>query len=395
MKKKGINDFADVLDDAVLAAQGPGGGGGGGAGGGGSGGGGGIGGGGGGGGGSGGGGGEGGGSGDHGGGRPPGAGTKKGDLFGDQYVLLRDLDPSDGGGNGEPVLDANGQMILVGTDDAPIYFIEDPASPGDYILDPARAGLAETVELGRANVARSPDSVMEKSLADALAKIDAATVVDTDVAGRIVCDGATIDSPLENLALYKYLMTAGGHSSWEEVITHWSADFQGLLADGWDPSSLLGAAFDKAAPVSFDAVLYENSTLGVNLVSQVNGATVVDYFDFNTPGGTEAYNYDRAAHFDGVSIQWYEDTNGDPTTLELVQDTLMHAVFNDQNFVDQYIQVGSDPKTFAPLDATDAGANDFAQAVDDARAVISFMHDHYGATEIPQPTLVPVPDLII
>ena len=33
-----------------------------------------------------------------GGGKPEGAGSKKGDLFGDQYVLLRDVDPSDGGG---------------------------------------------------------------------------------------------------------------------------------------------------------------------------------------------------------------------------------------------------------------------------------------------------------
>ena len=33
-----------------------------------------------------------------GGGKPDGAGSKKDDLFGDQYVLLRDVDPSDGGG---------------------------------------------------------------------------------------------------------------------------------------------------------------------------------------------------------------------------------------------------------------------------------------------------------
>ncbi|WP_298599334.1 hypothetical protein [uncultured Limnohabitans sp.] len=38
--------------------------------------------------------GEGGGSG---GGKPEGAGSKKGDLYGDQYVLLRDVNPTDGG----------------------------------------------------------------------------------------------------------------------------------------------------------------------------------------------------------------------------------------------------------------------------------------------------------
>jgi hypothetical protein len=61
------------------------------------------------------------GSGSGGGGKPDGAGSKKGDLFGDQYVLLRDVDPSDGGGSGEPVLDANGNPILVGTNGLPIF----------------------------------------------------------------------------------------------------------------------------------------------------------------------------------------------------------------------------------------------------------------------------------
>jgi hypothetical protein len=65
-----------------------------------------------------------------GGGRPDGAGSKKGDLFGDQYVLLRDLDPSDGGGNGDPVLDSNGNPILVGTNGLPIYYVAN--IDGDY-----------------------------------------------------------------------------------------------------------------------------------------------------------------------------------------------------------------------------------------------------------------------
>ena len=154
----------------------------------------------------------------------------------------------------------------------------------------------------------------------------------------------------------------------------------------------------EPAPVSFDAVLYENSTLGVNLVSQVNGETVVDYFDFNSAGPdvTEAYNYDRAEHFADVWIQWYEDTDGDPSALELVQDTLMHAVFNDQNFVDQYIKVGSDPGGFLrrPMQVT-AGADDFAQAVEDARAVIWFMHETMGAVEVPAPAAELQPDFLL
>jgi hypothetical protein len=308
-------------------------------------------------------------------------------LFGDQYVLWRDLDPTDGGGNGEPMTDDNGQLILVGSDGLslfPIYYEE--TAEGDFIIPEDMLAYVQEVELGRANVARAPTKVMEKSLNTALAKIDAATVVDTDAAGRIVCDGVTIDSPLENLALYKFLMTAGGHSSWPDVSDHWPAELRALLgADSgnpdWDPSSLLGAAFDKAGQVTLDAMLYENTTLGVNsVIQQAGGGVLIDYFDFSNAGG-ETYNYDRAARFDGVMLQWFADTDGDPTNLELVEMSLMEAVFGGANWTDDYLEIGSDPNTFVTADASGSGANDFAQAADDARAVISFMHDT-GAVEI-------------
>lgn len=59
------------------------------------------------------------------------------------YVLLRELDPTDGdgdGGNGEPVLDDNGNPILVGSDGDPILYVADPVSENpknsDWVLDP-------------------------------------------------------------------------------------------------------------------------------------------------------------------------------------------------------------------------------------------------------------------
>ena len=341
------------------------------------------------------GGGGGGGGGGHGGGGggPP---SNKGDLYGDQYVVLRDVDPSDGGGNGEAVLDANGQHILVGSDGSPIYFVMN--ADGDYEIPADRLPFAQTVELERANVARAPESVMDKSLATALAKIDAAAVVDTDPAGRIVCDGVTIDSPLENLALYKYLMTAGGDSSWPAVIDHWPETLKALVGDtldpDWDPASLLGAAFDKTTPITLDAVLYESTTLGVNSATEVNGALVVDYFDFNN-GATETYNYDRVEQYENVWMQWYADTDGDPTDLELVQGTVLDAVFGNVPWQDQYIAIGADPNAFVSADAGLSGVNDFAQAADDARAVINFMHE-YGAVEIAPPAPIwPTPENLV
>lgn len=328
-----------------------------------------------------------------GGGQPVGGGIKKGDLYGDQYVLLRDVDATDGGGNGEPVLDDNGQPILVGTNGLPIYYVMN--TDGDYEIPPDQVAFTQTVELERANVARAPDKVMEKSLDAAMAKIEGAAELTTDPAGRIVCDGVTIDSPLENLALYQYLMTAGGQSSWPAVTQHWPDALQDLIGSNvatpdWDPASLLGAAFSKSAPISLDAVLYQNTVLGVNSATLGEGQLMVDYFDFSRQN-QESYSYDRDALFEGVWLQWFEDTDGDPTSLEQVQMSLLEAVFNNTEWTDAYLSLNADGTGFDTTDATTSGVNDFAQAAEDARAVINFMHET-GAVQIAMPTPTDLPD---
>jgi RTX calcium-binding nonapeptide repeat (4 copies) len=325
-----------------------------------------------------------------GGGKPPSTGSGKGDLYGDQYVLLRDVDPSGGGGNGEPVLDANGQPILVGSDGLPIYY--ELTVDGDYEIPADRLVYAQTVDLGRANVARAPESVMQKALQSALLKIDTATEVSTDAAGRLMCDGVVIDSPLENLALYRALMTAGAPSSWPEVVQHWPESLQALvgpqpLQPDWDPASLLGAAFSKESPISMDAVLYENTVLGVNAVLRDGNTSSVRYFDF-TAGQAEAYQHDRASRYEGLWLQWYADTDGDSTTLEQVRAPVLEAVFGGAAWRDEYWVVGTDPMTFTLADASTSGVNDFAQAVEDSRAVIQFMHAT-GAVTIPAPAPSP------
>ena len=308
-------------------------------------------------------------------GKGQGQGQGKGDLYGDQYVLLRDLDPSDGGGNGEPVRDANGQLILVGSDGSLIYYQLSPVT-GEYEIPADKLALVQEVELGRANVARAPDPVLARALDEALAKIMAASVVQTDAAGRLLTDGVTIDSPLQNLALYKYLMTAGGQRSWTEVKQYWPDAIQNL--ENWDPSSLLGAAFDKFSPVTLDAVLYQHTILGVNSVS----GSSVSYFDF-TDNGAEAYDYSRQARWGDTYIQWYENLDDDPD-LELVAPmSVFEAVFGGVEWVDEYLRpdgtIGA---------ASKAGINDFAQAIEDARAVIYFMHENFGAIEVPAPMML-------
>ena len=332
----------------------------------------------------------------------PNAGTKKGDLYGDQYVLVRDLDPSTvgenpdqepGDGDGEPLFDENGNPILLGSDKLPISYID---IEGDWILDPARAEFAETIELGRANVARAPEKVMEKALGEALNKLESA--VDVDAAGRIVYDTgeldesgnpvlSTIDSPLENLALFQHLMTAGGDSSWSEVKDDWPETLKSLIAtnsefENWDPSSLLGAAFDKATPISIDAVLTENTVLGINTVTTATdniGNPIVDYFEFND-GTTETYNHVREAKYSDTYVTWLDDDDEDGTFEYVDPVSVYDAVFGGEEWVDAN---------------RNAGADDFAQAVDDARAVIAFMHDQLGAMEVPAGWTPPGSDLLL
>lgn len=161
------------------------------------------------------------------------AGGGHGDLYGDLWVLTRDVDPTDGGGNGEPVLDANGQVIPIGYDPAtgetfPIYLVE--GEEGDYEVPAELLPFVQEIELERANMIRSPDSVMQNALEEALGKIEGGTAISTDASGRIMVDGVLIDSPRENIALYKLIMTAGGATGWADAQANAAANLPAPLA---------------------------------------------------------------------------------------------------------------------------------------------------------------------
>jgi hypothetical protein len=166
--------------------------------------------------------------------------AQKGELRGDQIVLLRDLDPAPDGedGNGEPVLDIYNdepQLFAVGYDPLgevrpgdkdglfPIYF--EMVGDGDYEIPAGMVDYVQEVELEPANVARAPTRVTDKALDATVEKLLAVDVVQSDAAGRLMYstdDGETfltIDAPLENLALCQALLTAGISGPWTGVQT--------------------------------------------------------------------------------------------------------------------------------------------------------------------------------
>ncbi len=278
-------------------------------------------------------------------GKPGEAGSKKGDLYGDLYVILRD-------DNGVPILDEFGHVQPVDADGNPIPIDEEGAIEDGY------ADLAQAVEFGRLSVGRSPNKVTDKSYDEALATLNAATAIRVDEAGRIVVtiDGVekTIDSPLENLALYIRLMENGylpgldlqdgvslGSLSFLADTTMTNADL--LMA-----ASFLAAASDKAGSINQDMVVYMDSILGVDGLQPIVGADGKTYFDFSSA------TYDRAATYTGDVT--YLRSNGDGT-YTLVTEPIMVAIFGGTDY------------TGTQVDA-------FSQAADDARAVINFIHEN-------------------
>ncbi|MHA6476903.1 hypothetical protein ACX1DW_05345 [Stutzerimonas sp. KH-1] len=285
-----------------------------------------------------------------GGGKPFGAGTKKGDLYGDMYILLRDV-------NGVPLEDANGDELvvafyydstgaLVPVTDADGKLVAIPRNEEGDLLTSVTVGdttydvVPGEVELGRLSVGRSPSKVLDHALNEALSKLTAdGAVIAIDSTGRLTVNGTTIDSPLENLALYDKYMTSG--------------TLPGVtLPAGFDPAALLAAAGDKTGTISVDTLVYMNSILGIN-----SGTT---YYDFSD------YQYDRAATWSDATATVLVLDAGDPDDPadDVYKPTLVNlydAVFGGTTWTDP---------------TSDGGADDFAAAANDYLQVIEFVHDN-------------------
>ena len=185
----------------------------------------------------------------------------KGDDYGDLIVLVRDPE------TGKPMVeDAEGNLVVCDDADCALELLVClDASCNDYqamIDGEVPAGVTPIeVDFGRAAVARSPDKVTEKALDDAITKLTAENVVlSTDAAGRISysVDGGvtwnTIDSPLENLALYIDLVTGLAD---DDVISQAEAAL-GDLATLNTAASLFAGVADKTGDISIDYVVYQN-----------------------------------------------------------------------------------------------------------------------------------------
>jgi hypothetical protein len=258
----------------------------------------------------------------------------------------------------------------------------------------------QETDFGRTSVIRSPDTVLQQSLGEVVTKLATAQCTSLDPAGRPVntsmIDGvvssATIDSPLESLAIYWQLMRTGYLGATPDAIDlPQDSDVLDMAARG------LGAAADKTGKVTVDQVVYSNQIMGLTdenvqtylpkicmtVREEVSGtvqAVRKCFLNYGPPregspdiGGTSAdYQYDRAANFGALPTPPYipkDDptagvfeylgvySTGTPTLFQIVQADITSTVFE------------SNPD----LEASNIGG--FTQAADDAREVIEFTHD--------------------
>jgi len=283
-----------------------------------------------------------------GGGKPATAGAKKGDLFGDVVVILRDS-------NGVPILSDAGFVQPIDVDGNLIPLNED-----GEVID---ATLVVPVELGRLNVGRSPTKVLDRRAEEVVKLLEDAIAISLDPAGRLtittLVDGEevakTIDSPLENLALYSALLTQGTIPGISDLP---GEDFDFLVDGVYDvrdlsmTAALLAGATDKTSPLTKDEIAIINAFLGINTTQTGDVIySVIDYSEFT---------YDRS------------DTFEDREATVLIQQP-------DGSWVTETVNIYEE--VFGSVDFTASGTIDaYTQAADDARAALLYVHE-YSAPE--------------
>ncbi|HYQ72736.1 MAG TPA: hypothetical protein VET88_12510, partial [Gammaproteobacteria bacterium] len=193
---------------------------------------------------------------------------------------------------------------------------------------------------------------------------------------------------LQNLAIYWQLMQTGYLGTATAPLALPDGNFLTTAARG------LGAASDKTGKVGVDMVVYLNQILGladesaqtllpkqcINVREEVKGVVQTVRKCFLNYGAVPPYGlpyaYDREANFTVLPAPAYipegDPTDGvfeylamvpgtiDPIYFQIVQGPILNAVFPDTPFV--------------PFQDNSIGG--FAQAADDARAVIDFMHSN-------------------
>jgi hypothetical protein len=318
-----------------------------------------------------------------------------GEILGDLVVLLRDV-------NGVPILTPEGCQQPLDASGVPI--------PLDVSTCAVLAGYEsslQAMEFGRLSVVRAPEKVMAKQLEDVLANLLTAQTITLDPAGRLVFskpdtsdgdgDGNTtelvsraIDSPLQNLAIYMELMTKGALGS-PAITLPVPFNGHGMLDIA---AATLGAAADKQGKIDVDVLVYMNQVMGLDLkTTQTQLPKICITITQEIKGVVQpvekcfldysAYNYNRVTTYGSLpfpaSMPAENPQPGFFDYLTLYPDL---KTLNDNKPLFHILSASIVPTVFPNSIGgglpgfTGGNIGGFAQASDDARAVINFMHSH-------------------
>ena len=272
----------------------------------------------------------------------PAPGDMKGDEYGDLWVYVRDEI------TGLPVTvdcDSGTCYQVVVCTDADCTTTELFELSTDPEAELPAGVVAAEVDLGRLNLGRAPTTVLEHAEDEALSKITADGVtLSLDPAGRIMVDGVTIDSPLENLALY--IAVISGDQTVLSALEPLLAESSALEI----AAALLGGSADKTGEITNDVVFYSNVIY--NLVP--GGEDYVDY---------SAMTYDRSIYNTVVDYHYY-DTDGV---------TVLNATVNLKDYLE----------ATQPALPEEGGITLFTVASDDSLEVVELIHTQVHETLLP------------
>lgn len=276
----------------------------------------------------------------------PAPGTRKGDDYGDLWVYERNAI------TGEVLeFDAEGDACDAGEDCfVHVIVCADEACDTTEVFvlavgEEMPEGVSPLeVDFGRLNLGRAPTTVIEHAEDEAMSKITADGVeLGLDPAGRITVDGVTIDSPLENLAIYTAIMN-------EDQVTLNALepllDAEGITALDL-AAIMLASAADKTGDIDIDTVWYLNSIYGFTQPGE--------YVDYTS------VSYDRSFYDDDVSYFYMDGENVVPGTVNL--EDYLNAI--------------------NPIAGTEEGITLFAIAADDAVEIIELIHTQIHDAALP------------
>ncbi len=400
-------------------------------------------------------------------------GTLMGLIYGDQWVIVRDVSAE---GDGQPVYfswtwppeaynaegdfdpqadDLSGYVIEVAiTEESgcvqPVSFeevaglsaqFEASDIGGDYVdsygrikyptylipLDPeckipeafeeTWGELVMEADLGRFNLARSPQDGLDAGYEEALTAINQALSIGLDPAGRLrlelpVVDEfgvtgdsymKTVDSPRENLALYQKVMMDGCLADTADVVLSEetlaalvTGGLAHLVCDDNPPddsdfqraASFLAGAGDKTGRVTLDQLVYLNDRLELNeIIWAANKKEITDiiYYDF------QSFSYDRCEEYAETTADLLQPSTqpvaGYPSAFNVEFDVTIFDKRFDHSWPVSCLVNGDSYTPYADVDM-DTPIINFVRAADDALTIIDYIHSY----ELPAYPLDPVPE---